>query len=402
MNNISKLSLELNTLTVFRGLLHDPVVKSLDSLLLVIEKSKSQKRITQYYSEFVSKLFRNTACLTNYITELVMNDENFYIKGKGADKRFDPVIEQAIKNDLQILNKLACIKCDDVLESISFHNGFARWTTRNVNLLEIYCEKIQNLHLTGYGIFSKYYAFIFGDKGLVPVTYPDKQSLEELRAYSRERELIIQNTRSFMAGRHANNALLYGDAGTGKSSTIKAILNHYKNRGLRLIEIKKEQIINLPSLLEKLSSNPLKFILFIDDLSFTKNDDSFSTLKAVLEGSVAATGSNCIIYATSNRRHLIKENMQDRLGDDMHQSDTMQETLSLSARFGLTITFYKPNKDDYLNIVAYYASKHDFNIPQKELFSKAEAFAIRNGGRSPRTAKHFIQFELMSSHDILD
>ncbi len=207
--------------------------------------------------------------------------------------------------------------------------------------------------------------------------------------------MVVQNTESFMTGGQFNNVLLYGDAGTGKSSTVKAILNNYKDLGLRLIEIKKDCIINLPSLLDKLSNNPLKFILFIDDLSFSRNDSSFSTLKAVLEGSVAATGSNCVIYATSNRRHLIKENMSDRAGDDIHHADTMQEMHSLSARFVLTVSFYKPDKDDYLNIVTYYADKYGFDISRDELFVRAEAFAIRNGGRSPRTAKHFVQFSVM-------
>ena len=187
--------------------------------------------------------------------------------------------------------------------------------------------------------------------------------------------------------------LLYGDAGTGKSSTIKAVCNHYAAQGLRLVEVKKNQIFQIPHIAEELSSNPLKFVLFIDDLSFTSNDDNFSALKAILEGGVFACGKNIAIYATSNRRHLVKETMGDRAGDELHVNDTIQETMSLAARFGLTITYQRPDKDDYLSIVKNLALQYGLSLSQEELFRKAEAYALRSGGRSPRAAKQFVELQ---------
>ncbi|MBS5531140.1 DUF815 domain-containing protein, partial [bacterium] len=156
--------------------------------------------------------------------------------------------------------------------------------------------------------------------------------------------------------------------------------------GLRLIEVKKNELFRIPYLVEELSANPLKFVLFIDDLSFSSNDDNFSALKAILEGSVSTCGKNIAIYATSNRRHLVKETMGDRAGDELHVNDTLQETMSLAARFGLTITYQRPDKEEYLAIVKNLAREYGLDVPEKELFRKAEAHALRCGGRSPRVA----------------
>ena len=198
-------------------------------------------------------------------------------------------------------------------------------------------------------------------------------------------------TRALLEGKPANNVLLYGDAGTGKSSAIKAIANAFAEDGLRLVEVKKNQLYQIPDLMDALAANPLKFILFIDDLSFTANDDNFAALKAILEGSVGGRAHNIAVYATSNRRHLIKETLTDRTGDDIHESDTRQELMSLSARFGLTITFGSPDRDRYLYIVKQLAKQYGLEMDERELSVRSEAFAIRAGGRSARVAKQFIE-----------
>lgn len=182
--------------------------------------------------------------------------------------------------------------------------------------------------------------------------------------------------------------LLTGDAGTGKSSTVKAAGNALKGAGLRIIEVRRDQLGHIPALLDELSGNPLKFILFIDDLSFRKDDDSYSALKAVLEGSVSARSRNVILCATSNRRHIVKEKFSDREGDDVHRSDAMQETVSLSDRFGLHVTFQRPGKDDYLTIVHALAQRQGVDGP--EVDAAAERFALLRGGRSPRLARQFV------------
>ena len=198
-----------------------------------------------------------------------------------------------------------------------------------------------------------------------------------------------------LSGKPAVNVLLYGDAGTGKSSSVKAIANEFAADGLRLVEVKKNQLYQIPALLDSLAQNPLKFILFIDDLSFSANDDNFAALKAILEGSVGGRSQNVVVYATSNRRHLIKETLSDRSGDDIHEADTRQELMSLSARFGLTVTFQRPDKVRFEEILLDLARQYGVQMPSDQLFIKGEAFAIRAGGRSPRVARQFI--ELLSA-----
>ena len=205
-----------------------------------------------------------------------------------------------------------------------------------------------------------------------------------------EQALILDNTRALLAGRPAANVLLTGDAGTGKSSTIKAVVNELYSQGLRIIEVRKELLRSIPALLDELTDNPLKFILFIDDLSFQKGDDRYSALKAVLEGSVSAKSRNVAIYATSNRRHLVRETFSDREGDDVHRGETMQEMISLSERFGLHVTFQKPNKETYLEIVRRLAEARGAQLETGTLEALAERFALERGGRSARAAKQFV------------
>ena len=239
-------------------------------------------------------------------------------------------------------------------------------------------------------MFAGHHMFSVDEDGLAPVPFYDRKGLADLIGYERERSKIIENTEALLAGLPSNNVLLYGDAGTGKSSTVKAIANDYADRGLRLIEVKKKYLYRIPEVIERLSDDPLKFILFIDDLSFSANDDDFAALKAILEGSVAGGSKNIAVYATSNRRHFLKETAEDRAGDDLHLYDTIQETMSLAARFGLQVTFAKPDKELYLDIVRALAKQNGIDEDPETLERDAEAYAIRNGGRSPRAAKNYV------------
>ena len=253
-----------------------------------------------------------------------------------------------------------------------------------------YGDHLKDLPRKGYGIFAAHHVFRVEDGELVPVLCPDPQRLDDLVGYEREREPVIANTRAFLEGLPANNVLLYGDAGTGKSSTVKAVVNEYRNEGLRLIEIKQPQLHEIPAVLEKLAGNPLHFILFIDDLSFDSGNDEFIALKNILEGGAYDTRGHVLIYATSNRRHFIKEDANTRSGSDLFVNDTIQETMSLAARFGLTVTFQKPAKDLYIQIVEALAERSGITEDRQTLITEAEAFAIRASGRSPRTARQFI------------
>ncbi len=193
---------------------------------------------------------------------------------------------------------------------------------------------------------------------------------------------------------------MYGDAGTGKSSTVKAVANEYKSKGLRLIEIRKDQLHDIPAVMDEIYDNCLKFILYIDDLSFTKNSDEFGALKAVLEGSVAAKPRNTAIYATSNRRHLIKETFTDREGDDIHVNDTIQELSSLSERFGMTVCFERPDREQYLEIIDALIKDFGLKIEKGDLYIYAERYALIRGGRSPRIARQLVEHLVSSGGEL--
>ena len=213
--------------------------------------------------------------------------------------------------------------------------------------------------------------------------------------YETERELLLRNTEHFLAGYPANNVLLYGDRGTGKSSTIKALLSAYGDRGLRLVEVPKAQLGDLPLVLRLLRDRRERFVLFIDDLSFQETETEYKALKAVLEGGLEARPPNVLLYATSNRRHLVQERFEDRAGavnGELHGVDTVQEKLSLSDRFGITLTFLAPDQERYLGIVSSLAAARALPIDAQELRSRALTWATRHKGRSGRTARQFVDY----------
>nr|MBA4116609.1 ATP-binding protein [Rubrobacter sp.] len=220
--------------------------------------------------------------------------------------------------------------------------------------------------------------------------------LETLIGYEREREPLLRNTERLLAGLPSHHALLYGLPGTGKSSTVKAVLNEYADRGLRLVELSKEDLKELPRVLETLRGRGSRFILFVDDLSFEEHEIEYKALKALLEGSVEEPPENVRVYATSNRRNLIRERFSDRADEgsaeegDVHPRDTMQEKLSLVARFGLRLTFPAPDQRRYLEIVSGLARERGMEVPEEDLKEKALLWDRWHSGRSGRTARQFV------------
>ena len=402
----SKIIMNIRSLAVFRALRNDPVICGLCDLLCALgsvhgkgdhDLSESTP-IADLYSDFISMLYPVTSDLGEYIRKAVLADDNFYIEAIACGDDVGSEIHDAVKKELIGLQEVASLSSHEIRKALSqacscSEDQFPSWTNSSVNLLSDFMDKLKELHTTGYGIYADHDFFRIEDGRIVPVPQPDVIPISHLFGYERQRNIIIKNTEALIDGSDttvANNILLYGDAGTGKSSTVKAVAHEYARRGLRLIEIKKDQLQLIPMVLDSISRQPLRFILFIDDLSFSGNDDNFSALKATLEGSVTGRGHNSIIYATSNRRHLIRERFSDREGDELHVNDTLQETMSLSARFGLTVMFEDPERDEYLDIVENLARLSGIDIPREELFSKAEAHAIRRSGRNPRTAKQFV------------
>lgn len=245
---------------------------------------------------------------------------------------------------------------------------------------------IHYVKVHGNGMFAKYKAFTF-DGELRPIDETDKIRLTDLKNYEVQRQQVVDNTLCFLRGKPAQNVLLYGERGTGKSSTVKAVLNEYPD--LRMIEVSKNNVAMLPELFRRLKDIPLKFIVLIDDLVFAENDDRFGILKAALEGSLAAKPDNILIYATTNRRKIVRETAADR---EISGADAIDESMSLADRFGLFITFMKPDKQVYLDIVRKLAVDKGLVVPEEELFAAAERFALKRGGRSPRTARQFIDW----------
>ncbi len=229
---------------------------------------------------------------------------------------------------------------------------------------------------------------------LCPITATSDILLDDLVGYESQKKELVQNTEAFVEGRRANNVLLYGDAGTGKSASIKAILNQYYSRGLRMIEVYKHEFKELPKVISAIKNRNYRFIIYMDDLSFEEFEIEYKYLKAVMEGGLETKPENVLIYATSNRRHLIRETWSDRSDmseDELHRSDTMQEKLSLAERFGVTIAYFKPMRKEYFNIVTALARRYpEIKLTDEELRSEASKWEMRHGGMSGRTAQQFI------------
>lgn len=385
---LNELALRLHAVSVMRDLLEDNVLKALTNFLDLTDKASISEKIDAY-TLFVSELYHTgTDSLSEYVKRIVFESENIYVKTKGKGEIPSVVLEQSLLADLKTFDEIAALTPEMLCAEYDF---LPRFDTKKSNIQKEYIKRIGSIEKYGYGMYAKYRMFYIGEAGsIIPVQNPDETMLSDLIDYKREQKIIMDNTKALLSGKPAANILLTGDAGTGKSSTIKAVVNELYDKGLRIIEIRKEQLRTTPKILDELTENPLKFILFIDDLSFTKDDDNFSSLKAILEGSVSAKSNNVAIYATSNRRHLVKENFSDREGDDVHFNDTMQEILSLSERFGIQLTFSRPDKATYLDIVRNLADKQGIEYDVEKLSEAAEKFALKRGTRSARAAKQFI------------
>ena len=351
MHDFKALCRQAHTLVIFKSLHEVPVFEKLLDTLAVCE-SDSDKAIEKY-SDFVAELFAYSDNLTEYMLKLVLENENLFMLKKGEGKETGALLEECLANELAVIEELSQIPCDEIIAKIDYDGFLPRYATQKLDFSQIYADRIHAIGQYGYGIYSQYHVFVIKDGKIVPVEYPDDIKLSDLHNYERERQEVINNTLALLKGKPANNVLLYGDCGTGKSSTVKAIANEYACKGLRLIELK---------------------------------------LKAILEGSVSSTADNLCIYATSNRRHLVHETFSSREGDEIHFKDTMQELLSLSDRFGLTVTYQKPDKKIYLDVVEKLAKQYELKTPIDEVLQKAEAYALSRAGRSPRVAKQFVEY----------
>ena len=375
----------LASVVVFRGLTNGPVLRALRAFF---ECEGDESERVEKYADFVAALYDRGYDLSRYLLNAAAEDENQYVILRSRGEPIPSALQNAVEGELGVFQELSDLTAEDFRRLIGFAGYLPGFESEKLDFAAEFEKRIARIRFTGYGQYARHTMFRVVDGEIRPVHTPDRTNIGDLVGYERERSQLLDNTRALLRDLPAANALLIGDAGTGKSSSIKAVANLLSPQGLRLIEVPKSEITHIPAIMEHLRDNPLKFILFIDDLSFEKNDDTFSAMKAILEGSVSVKAPNTVIYATSNRRHLVKESMSDRDGDDVHINDTIQDTVALSDRFGLTILFTKPPKQLYLRIVHELCAKK--GIPETaDLDVRACAFALRRGGMTPRAAEQF-------------
>ena len=362
----------------------------------------------------------------SYLTFLLMTNENSFSLITERVGALEGSVNHFAENDFQVFHALfhydfAPFEADlgtDCFSTLRSYRAIAKHERRYNKAVS---EKVRDLrralaaaagpgdffslvtgHYQRFGVgligLNKAFRIKSGPAGveLLPIYNTDKIMLSDLVGYEMQKAMLRENTEAFLAGRSCNNALLYGDAGTGKSSSVKALINEYYDRGLRMIEIYKHQFQDLSAVIALVKNRNYRFIIFIDDLSFEENEVEYKFLKAVIEGGVETKPDNVLLYATSNRRNLIRETWKDRgdmeLQNEVHRSDTLEEKLSLSARFGTRINYNIPNRTQFAEIVCTLAKRQGLDVPEDVLLAEANKWELRHGGVSGRTAQQFINY----------
>lgn len=430
----------LEGLVIYRSLREDAVVKSLQSVFASLEQEKlNLGEVFQRYHTFCALATEKN--WPEYLWDLVLEADNVFSRqaaSQGWDNPEDG-LKTLVIHDIMILQQIASLQPEElrrmVCDRIAKQNepesdpkaawlsrpeqwpiwapqagGVCRDRSRAGQFLETTRNKVKKVLRTkaneeaacelalfyqkiGAGLMSTGLAFKWDGKAkaLVPVI-PDPIRKEQLIGQEREQGILLENTKFFIAGYPANNVLLYGNRGTGKSSLVKALLHEYCDQGLRLVELSKQDLIDFPVIIRCLAFQPQKFILFTDDLSFEETELAYKALKTVLEGGLEKRPDNVLIYATSNRRHLIRENFSERQGDEVNVRDTMDEKLSLADRFGITITFPSPDQEEFLRIVDELAVQEGITIEKALLRQQALRWVMMHNARSGRTARQFIDY----------
>jgi uncharacterized protein len=407
-------------LFLYQEILEDEIGTTLIDLLQAIANGdRSQGNALSCltaYGRFFKALASQNCSWEEFLIDRLLSAENpFSLQAQTTTfDRLSPAIGRAAQQDLQELHTLYTKGkyIPQWVEQLGSLNGKSiSWIESDTiesksaiiqalqtrNWGELVGDLAAYYQQSGVGIFGKYRALRWKNQ-LIGIPHPDRVQINALVGYENQKSTLIKNTNSLLAGKPALNILLYGGKGTGKSSLIKGLLDRYPDSQLRLIEVSKSDLIDLPQILDLLIDLPQKFIIFVDDLSFEADDEAFKSLKVVLEGGVTAKPANVVVYATSNRRHLVREYFADRPrpqdADDIHHWDTVQEKLSFSDRFGLTLTFEPADQPKYLEIVHHLAAAAKLSINSEDLEAQALQWATRHNGRSGRTARQFIDYLL--------
>lgn len=386
-------------------------------LLSALEKHEigdisTQEALLRAYGDWYYAVIEGYSGWLDYGLQHIHQAENpFTIQIQSVDlTQLSTALITAAQHDLQALQQLFEDPQQELRQALNQHLGksvpMLPWDGEHgrsplmgmENWANALPTLAQQYRQCGTGLFALYRAFRWQEHQLVGVIEPEAIAIDQLVGYETQRDQLIQNTEALLGGLPALNVLLYGSRGSGKSALIKSLLTQYRERNLRLIELGKSDLKSLPQILDQIRSRPQKFIIFVDDLSFEADEGSYKALKVVLEGNLTARPRNVVVYATSNRRHLIREFFGDRPrpsdADEIHNWDTVQEKLSLCDRFGLTLTFEPADQQTYLKIVHHLAQQAELKMSDDDLEFQALQWATRQNGRSGRTARQFIDFLL--------
>ncbi len=425
---------EISRLIIYRDLTNGSILSELGRIFEDFDSNSdtSEHLRSRIYTQIrrlldvATKYGFNENLWHNYLTFLLITDENpFSLTHEKANKQDGSVNTFAI-NDFQVFKNLfdfdfspieqeLNINCFSILsnytaiakrEQIYNKNvsekvrALSRKIEQSRDGKEVFEAVVDFYRAYGVGMFGLNKAFRLetkesGDMAICSITNMEPILLSDLVGYELQKQRLIENTEAFVEGRGANNVLLYGDSGTGKSTSIKAIVNRYYEQGLRMIEIYKHQFCHLSRVISEIKNRNYRFIIYMDDLSFEEQEIEYKYLKAIIEGGVETKPDNVLIYATSNRRHLIKETWKDRSDaeytGDIHRSETIEEKLSLVNRFGLSIGYLKPSRSEFDTIVLTLAARYpQITLPEDQILAEAHAWEMRHGGISGRTAQQFV------------
>ena len=393
--NLILLRAQLRGLSAFRSLLDTPMLKDALQLLDAAARRDGEGALAAYDQMFYRLKAEGYSGLGTWMWDTLRYTETPYgdLAGSG---RSDPELEEAARRDAETLLQLAQLGAEDIRvalkpilteEYVSVLDNLPAWETGAPFTFEELAAFYQE---NGAGLYAKYRAFLWEEGRLVPVADPDCPHPVELLGYDQQRKQVLDNTRLLVEGKPSNNVLLFGDGGTGKSATVKSMLYLPGMENLRLIEIQKENLVGMPRLIRSLAGRRQSFILFIDDLAFDQDDKTYSSLKTILEGGLEKRPLNVAIYATSNRRHLVRQTFSDRAGDEVDAFETISEKTALAERFGLRIPYMTMSKAEYLALIDHLAGLYHVEMNREVLHAKAMEWEIRHAGRTPRVARQFI------------
>lgn len=415
IQDIRTLLLDLNCMTALRFCMTIPAVNALIELCLAcVDDRSDEEQLTeaycQVYNAWLDTITHGHSGFRQEVLENILYSDSAVARICAKNEQLPYSMMSGLRHDLDVLGQLTTIEPALFLlfcERAGMPGGTAVrlpvWEPEyrgssyddRVNCRMLSGDGVQDVidffRRQGTGVFAKYAAATWeqGGKGMRGVAQPDPIHMSDLILYEKQHEVLVENTKRLLQGRNAGNILLYGDKGTGKSASVKALLNDYWQEGLRIVEVRPQCLTDLPEIFVLLRQQPCKFIVFVDDLAFNDSCPEYTALKTVLEGGLEVRPQNVVVYATSNRRNIVKQSFSER-EDDVNARDTLEEKFSLADRFDLRLTFQEPSQEQYFSICQSLIENRHMEVDWGEIMPRARAWTLTHGGRSPRVARQFV------------